>query len=1253
MAPDYSKHKLLIANRGEIAVRILRTAKRLGLPTVSIYTPSDALSPHVSLADESYPILSPTPPHAPLPDAQGYLSALAIVDICKKHGVTLVHPGYGFLSENTDFARMVKESGATFLGPSPEVVEMMGLKHEARRKAVEADVPVVPGSDGLVETLEDALEVAREKVGYPVMLKSTAGGGGMGIVVCENEAELKERFESTTARAQALFHNPGVFIERYFPEARHIEVQVFGDGRGGAVHMGERECSVQRRHQKVIEETPSPFMACYPGLRERMCGAALRLCKVIKYGSAGTVEFLVDAHTGAFFFLEMNTRLQVEHPITEETRPGLDLVEMMVRLGVAQAEGRVFGLGGEGRWGGESAVEGTHAIEARVYCENPAAGFRPAPGVLQYVALPEREWLRVDGWVSTGTIITPFFDPLVCKLIVSGSTRAEAVGRMVEALGETKIMGPPNNVAYLKAICESEVFMRGEATTAFLDTFAFVPRALDVLAAGLDMTIQAYPGRQPRLGIPRGGPMDALAFRAANLIVGNPEGMEALEMVPLVACRLRFHVPAVVAVTGAEVEVMVDEEGVEGGKMAVGMWEGVVVPKGGRLVVRRKAGGKGRGWRVYVAVRGGFPDVPEYLGSKSTSIGMGGYQGRALAAGDHLALGDCAPHEGKQPTRLPPSLIPTYQADWTLHCLSGPHDSPDFLTPEGISQFYATPWRVGAASNRMGIRLEGPKLLWSRASGGEGGSHPSNVLDNGYAGGTVNVNGDTPVVLGRDGPDMGGYVCLCTVASGEMWKLGQVAPGETVRFRRVGAGDARRVGERAERWVKAVRAGGSGSVEELMGVVGEEDRSGPVLEVVDSVAETGRPRVVFRQQAGDEAVLVEYGELVLDLAVRARVHAFETAAKEREIPGVRAFGPCIRSTIVRYDPAVITQSDLVANLVEIERSLPDSMESMSFPGRRITFPIVLDDKWSREALERYMKSIRDRAVYLPSNIDYLARNNGVKDGKEALALLTRSSYLVFGVGFYLACPFLVPVDPRCRLVGQKMNPSRTYTPRGAIGIAGLVAAIYPIESPGGYQLYGRSLPPWQTWGRGPDFSPAKPWLLEPFDEVVFEPVTEEEYVEMEKLFDAGRYKFKVEPATFSIAEYNAFVKSVAPEIEEFKRRQADGTAAEEARETELLREWEAEKARAASSSSGGAAVEASEAGDAITSSLAATVWKIRCKPGDVIESAEQVVVILEAMKTEINVEAGEESVGKKVKGFGNGVREGTVVSSGNVLVVLE
>ncbi|KDQ58291.1 hypothetical protein JAAARDRAFT_193705 [Jaapia argillacea MUCL 33604] len=1265
MSVEFSKHKLLVANRGEIAVRILRTAKALGISTVTIYTPADALAPHVSLADQSYPLLSPESNFTePLPDSSGYLSIPSILSIFKlAQNVTLLHPGYGFLSENADFAKAVRDVGVSFLGPSEEVVRIMGLKHEARVKAEEAGVPVVPGSEGLLQDVEEAVGLvvgtaSVKGIGWPVMLKSTAGGGGMGLVVCNDEKELRERFVSTQGRAETLFKHSGVFLERYFPAARHIEIQVFGNGLGHAIHMGERECSVQRRHQKVIEETPSPFLERYPGLREKMCDAAVRLCELIKYGSAGTVEFLVDDTSGEFYFLEMNTRLQVEHPITEATHPGLDLVELMILQGIAERDDPLHGLHPDQLVQSHyppSPRENHHAIEARVYCENPAAGFKPCPGVLQYVEFEKREWLRVDHWISTGTNITPFFDPLACKLVVTGSSRAEAISRLAEALAECQIMGPPNNMAYLKAICESNAFRKGEATTKFLDTFAFTPRAMDVLSPGLETTIQDYPGRRIGLGIPRSGPMDSLAFRAANLLVSNAPSTEALELLTVTACRLFFHVSAVVAVTGAHVNVSVNGQ-------EVGMWSKVIVPAGGKLVISPVKGRQveSSGCRTYLAVRGGFPGIPSYLGSKSTSFGLGGYQGRPLASGDSLILGACEPRFRELSYSLPKSLIPTYPSHWTVYCLSGPHDDEEFVTSEGIEQFYATRWRVSPSSNRMGIRLEGPKLLWARKNGGEGGSHPSNIHDSGYALGTVNVNGDTPVLLTNEGPDMGGYVCFCTVATGELWKLGQLRAGNTIHFKRVSFKQSMLLNGRCSRWLDSVADHVSGSSPDVMlNPLFEfenmmDESHNPKLHTIPAKEGTERPRVVFRQ-AGDSSILVEYGAALLDFNLRARIHAFELAVQMRGVEGIWSFGPCIRSTMCRYDPSVISQAELLQNLVDAENSLPDSMKDMEFPGRRITFPIVLDDRWNREAVQRYMRSIRDKAVYLPSNIEYLANNNGLDGGaEEALKLLISSDWLVFGVGFYLACPFLVPVDPRCRLVGQKMNPSRTYTPRGAIGIAGLVTAIYPIESPGGYQLYGRTLPAWETWGKGKDFEPSRPWLLQPFDQVAFEPILEGSYDELEKQFDAGRYEFKIEPATFSIASYNEFVESIAHEVADFKARQERGVSSQEALESELLKEWEAEKLQAASKEE---LVDGNEvtdgSGEAITSSLTASIWKIKCKLGDVIESGEHVVVILEAMKTEINIEAGEENVGKKIKGFGQGVREGALISAGDILVVLE
>ncbi|KAL5497703.1 hypothetical protein ACEPAH_2634 [Sanghuangporus vaninii] len=1273
-------HKLLVANRGEIAVRILRTAKRLGLQTVAVYTHVDSTSPHVLLADEAVALVpSGSAGVGDIPDSQdiyadarAYVDADAVVKICVEKGVTLVAPGYGFLAENPDFARLLAKHDVTLLGPDAQTIEDMGLKHRARELAVQADVPVVPGTNGIVETADEAGLFA-EKVGYPVIMKATAGGGGMGLSICGDGAELREKFNATQQRAKNLFNNEGVFIEKFFSSSRHIEVQIFGDSRSHVIHIGERECSVQRRHQKVIEEAPSPFFSQRQELREKMCAAAVRLGKLVNYKSAGTVEFLVDDSTGSFYFLEMNTRLQVEHRVTEMLHPGLDLVELMILQGLSEREstGHYADLLRDQLDQEKFAHPrpNTHSIELRVYCENPAMNFSPTPGILQYVEFPEEtEDLRIDTWVSTGMVVTPFYDPLVAKVIVRSKTREVAINQLSVQFDRPKdqgsrkhvvIQGPPNNISFLKQVLDSETFKTGRATTEWIDRggLRYINSAMTVISPGINTSVQSLPARGIGLGIPPSGPMDTLAFRAGNVLVGNPPECEGLEFVipskgagrsSGLTFSALFHVKAVVAVTGANASVHIDGR-------EVPTWARLVVPSGAKLTIGSLWSDEG-GLRAYLTIFGGFPSIPKYLGSKSTSMGSGGYQGRNLQGGDMLDI-QYYTKDAEESSSLPTDLIPKYLSEWTLHSLPGPHDDTEFLTAEGIEAFYARKWKVSSASNRMGIRLEAvhaegddtPALQWARQNGGEGGSHPSNILDNGYARGSVNLNGDTPVILTNEGPSMGGYLCISTIATAEQWKLGQLRPGDLVQFKRITYSDSVSLHKRNEELLEniAIVVSGTSTSYKSQEFSPSQPSVDPKLHYIPGTP--SKPKVVFRQ-AGDSGILVEYGEMTLDFTVRARIHGFETAARQLQLPGIIEFAPCIRSTMVHYDPLKISQEVLIRSLIQVEMSLPDSIEDMQFPGRRLTFPIVLDDKWNRETLQRYMSSTRDRAVYLPSNVEYLARNNGIEGGaEEALKLLVSSPWLVFGVGFYLACPFLVPIDPRCRLVGQKMNPSRTYTPRGAVGIAGLVAAIYPVESPGGYQLFGRTLSSWHPWGKGPDFAPERPWLLDPFDQVAFEPITEEQYIQLEKEFDGGRYAFKIEPVTLSMKEYLSFIASVRGEIDVFKEHQTKGTAAEEARETVLLKEWQENKR-----TEGGSAImttqDTEETPNFASASLAGTVWKIETTVGDIIKSPDQVVVILEAMKTEINVMAGEDNVGLKVSGFAKGVREGTTVQAGDKLV---
>ncbi|KAG6917630.1 hypothetical protein DXG01_001737 [Tephrocybe rancida] len=1172
---DYEGQTLLVANRGEIAVRIIRTAKALGIRTIAIYSPSDTLSLHVLLADKAVPLVHNPKESSAEAESQAYLATQTIISICFANAVTLLHPGYGFLSENAVFASAVINAGITWLGPRPDVIQTMGLKHEARAIAALAGVPILPGSNGLLSTVDDALEAANH-IGYPVLLKASAGGGGIGMVICEDDRMVRDSFHTTQTMAKVfssfermtLFGMGGLFIEKYVPAARHIEIQVFGNGLGDIVHMGERECSLQRRHQKIIEESPSPFMTKYPALKHAMCDAA------------------------------------VEHPVTEVIYPSLDLVKLMIDQGIYE---RRIGKNGatpdmqQETYDQLKSTVHVHAIEGRIYAENPFRNFLPSPGLLQLVELDSVrfDWLRVESWITTGLSVTPFFDGLLCKIIVTGRSRQEAIDRFVQILDTCKVYGPPNNVGFLKAVATTEAFQKGRCTTSFLSNFVYQPRVVTVISAGIQCTVQDLPGRTMGLGIPRGGPMDPLAFSAGNRLVGNPVATEGLEILilPNIACELEFSAATVVAITGKQVRARVNDA-------LVNMWSRIIVPRGCilRLDIELQAETPHSGFRIYLSIRGGFPSIPSYLGSKSTSMGLGGYQGRPLISGDQLALGNCGSIESDEVSRssIPHSLIPRYRSDWVIYVLPGPQDDEEFLTSNGRDVFYSTKWHVSLDSNRLGLRLASTaKVRWARADGGEGGSHPSNILDNAYVTGTININGDTPVILTNDGPDMGGYVSICTVASADLWKLGQVQPGNTIIFRRISWTFSQKLQQASNDWDLAIASFLDASNEpahdlripwsiditdtsqtSILHREGQKDEQVTYRQVMLVRDLTSKLPVADRiVKAGDSSILVEFGPMKLDLDVRARIHAFQARLGASSSAGLLKMCPCIRSIMCHYDARLVSQSEFLTSLVAVKDSLPTSVAQMSFPGRRISFPIVLDDPWNQEALRRYTMTVRQKAVYLPSNVDYLAKNNGLEP-EEALKRLVESDWLVLGVGFYLGCPFLVP---------------------GAIGIAGPVAAIYPVESPGGYQLYGRTLPAWQT--------------------------------------------------TFSMEEYRELTHSISDQVLDFQERQRTCSLIQNKREQELLSEWEIDKqAISRTITSGGAFPESSTT--TINAPLFASVGKIKCQPGDRIKSAGDILLVLEAMKMEIPVRSGEANVGKTIERLGEGIMEGASVRLGDVLLIL-
>ncbi|SFJ97949.1 acetyl-CoA carboxylase, biotin carboxylase subunit [Halobacillus dabanensis] len=440
--------KILIANRGEIASRIIRTCKRLDIPTVAVYSEADQNAPYVELADESYLIGKPRV-------NESYLNIEKILNVAKEAEVEAIHPGYGLLSENADFARKTEEAGISFIGPKADVIAKMGDKIAARAEMKRAGVPIIPGTENAVSTTEEAKEVA-EEFGYPVMIKAAAGGGGIGMQAVYNEEELEKAFEGNSKRAKAFFGNGEMFIEKLIEEPRHIEIQVLADQHGNAVHLFERECSIQRRHQKVVEEAPSPVLS--ETTRNKMGESALKAVETLGYSNAGTIEFLVDDEEN-FYFLEMNTRLQVEHPVTEQIT-GVDLVEQQLKV----AAGEKLSIRQN-----DLLIDG-HAIEVRIYAENPNT-FYPSPGKLTKMNLPEGPGVRHELAVKGDSQVTPFYDPMIAKLVVHGENRADAIERLAKALDEYEIDGIKCNLAMLKRVINHEKFKQGDTKTSFIENY--------------------------------------------------------------------------------------------------------------------------------------------------------------------------------------------------------------------------------------------------------------------------------------------------------------------------------------------------------------------------------------------------------------------------------------------------------------------------------------------------------------------------------------------------------------------------------------------------------------------------------------------------------------------------------------------------------------------------------------------------------------------------------------------------------------
>ncbi len=1193
-------HSVLIANRGEIAVRLIRAAKGLGMRTVAVFSDADRGAPHVALADEAVRV-------GPAAPRDSYLRIEAILAAAASTGATIVHPGYGFLSEDADFAAAVEAAGIAFAGPTPHQLREFGTKHTARAAARAAGVPIFAGSDLLDDP--DAAVAAADAIGYPVMLKATGGGGGIGMQVCRNADDLRTAYQRVVSQAERSFGSAGVFVERYVENARHVEVQIFGDGTGRVLSLGDRDCSLQRRHQKVIEEAPAPALP--DAIREQLHATSRALAASVNYRSAGTVEFVYDAARREASFLEVNARLQVEHPVTEAVT-GVDLAAWMMRL--ATGDARML----DEYPTGTVPVTG-HAVEARVYAEDPTRDYRPSVGTITAVSFPDPELfpdIRVDGWVQNGTEVTASYDPLLAKVITHAGDRDTALTRLGEALAGTELHGIEVNIGMLCAAVDHDDVRAARHSTATLAGVTDPRPRITVDRPGLLTTVQDVPGRIGlwQVGVPPSGPMDDLSFRLGNRALGNPENAAGLECTAS-GPALRFTHPTTVCVTGAECLVTVDGA-------PVPMWEPVQIPADGVLDV---GAAETMGLRTYVLLAGGL-DVPAYLGSASTfTLGrFGGHGGRELHAGDVLRTRTFATEPGG-PVAL--DERPAFSTEWELAVTEGPHGAPEFFTRSDIDTLFEAAYRVHFNSARTGVRLEGPKPQWARPDGGEAGLHPSNIHDNAYSVGALDFTGDTPILLGPDGPSLGGFVCPVTVVAAQRWKLGQLRPGDTVRFVPVRAAEAPSRTELGPRRVARLPRGGDGDD----GVLAR--RAG-----VD-----GAPAVTYRR-SGDDNVLIEYGDIVLDLALRARVHALHTRL-EGNATGILDLTPGIRSLQVHVDADVLPIPRLLGLLSEIEDDLPASSE-LVVPSRQVRLPLSWDDPATREAIARYTSGVRDDAPWCPSNIEFIRRINGLAGQADVYDTVFAAEYLTLGLGdVYLGAPVATPLDPRHRLVTTKYNPARTWTAENSVGIGGAYLCIYGMEGPGGYQFVGRTTQVWSRYRHTAPFEPGSPWLLRFFDRISWYPVSAEELLELRADMAAGRGSVDITDGTFSLAEHDRFLADNADDIAAFRAQQATAFGAERAA-WERAGEFDRAERAATDAVVPTAELVLGDGDQRVDAPFSSSVWKVDVAIGEQVVTG-QPLLALEAMKMETVLRAPSDGVVTQIL-----VSAGHLVDPGTPLVVV-
>ena len=1171
--------KVLIANRGTIAVRIERTLAKMGVKSVAVYSKADRDSLHVENADEAVYLGEGTAKDT-------YLDVDKIINAALETGAEAIHPGYGFLSENTFFASKCEENNIKFIGPDSSQIKLFGLKHSAREIAEKSGVPLLSGT-GLLSGVDEAITEA-EKIGYPVMIKSTAGGGGIGIRICENKEELVSSYDNVCYLAESNFNDAGVFLEKYIRKARHVEVQIFGNEYGEVATLGERDCSVQRRNQKVVEESPAPRLS--DEVREKMYKAAKSLAKTSGYRSAGTVEFLYDESDEKFYFLEVNTRLQVEHGITEEVY-GVDLVEWMVK----EAAGELKGIKDF------KAVPNGHSIEVRVYAEDCINNFRPSSGKIDDVIFSDKA--RVETWIRKNIEVSSLYDPMLAKLIVHSDTRENAVKKMLDVLNESKVYGVTTNMQYLKSLISTKDYKDGKLFTKMLEGFLPEENALEVLDGGVQSTVQDAEGMMGywTVGVPPCGAMDSYSFKIGNKLLGNDLNTAGIELT-MRGGTYRFRTTTSFCITGADMSATLDGE-------TVPMY--TVINASPMQELKFKTCTKGM--RTYLLIAGGI-DVPKIMGSSSTFTDgkFGGHNGRALRTGDVLHLTEnCVTDKINSFNK---EYVPHIENTWTIGVIPGPQPTYEYLKPEYLDTLTGSEYTVNFNSARTGIRLNGPIPQWVREDGGEAGLHPSNIHDNAYAIGTLDLTGDQSILLGPDGPSLGGFVCSVTTAKGELWKLGQLHPGDKVHFQLLTLEQAEKIRKNEEKNINLEYT------KVLLLEPEKIDASYAVL--AEGVHDNTKYKIRLR---GEENILVEYGEMELNIELRFRVHILMQEIEKKNLP-IIDMTPGIRSLQIHFDVDRISAREMSKEVEKINSVLTE-LEDITVPSRIIKLPLSWDDPQTQLAAKRYQQTVRPDAPWCPSNPEFIRRINGLDSIDDVKKIVFDADYLVLGLGdVYLGAPVATPIDPRHRMVTTKYNPARPWTPENAVGIGGAYLCVYGMEGPGGYQFVGRTVQMWNPLRETDVFKKGKPWLLNFFDRLKFYPCSAGEILQYRDDFLRGKFKIEIEETTFNLGEYKKYLESIKESAAKFKAHQEASFEAERQRWIEQGLDHFVSETEETNVHEDEVLPDDCET---INATIPGSVWKVLVNENDEVKKGQQIAV-LESMKMEFPVEAEFDGIIKKV-----------------------